>query len=295
MREFSYMWLRDQGILLRPEFDHTNACFSLVCPLPMLQLCFTGNNEKDVLFLKKLSFLFVSTQKQDVFWMHLLYKGETLLLQSNVSITDLRQHVAEQVRISAVKKRRNAEDGGGNPSGVIPPITKQPTGVKSSLSMIDKEGEAKYALPAALFKAENQAEGKEGLKGDGGSSRYKTMEDVIYSMQDLTTKGEESIESCITLDARDDHVTHAALSRADKNHLYKGIFYVFFDPLGSPTPRKQRCVFAFHAESLLNHLEALPTAPAGFIHQLDIQDPHHFRMLTHKYDINSGLMKMFVS
>lgn len=87
----------------------------------------------------------------------------------------------------------------------------------------------------------------------------------MYSKQDLTLTGEESLEDDLTLDVKDDATQHLGLSKADKQHLYNRHLYIFYDPLGSPSPRKERCVFIFDAERLMKLLEGFPKPAAGFI------------------------------
>jgi len=264
MKSFSYASLRDDKILLRPDFDHSSACFPLCCWSWVLELCFTGQHELDIVFLKNTSFLFISTSKQDVFGMHIVYEDTILLQQNFVSIYSLRQHL-----------------------GKTSTITAQPEDYRQSITINDIDEKQKI-LPK-VFIQKNTAMNKN--RDRLGEERSRTR--ASYSLEDLTTNGDESIENFLILDAKNDPTEHGLLSKAGKSHLYNHLYYIFFDPLGSPTPRKHRCIFIFDAERLTRHLEDLPTPPAGFINKVDIQDPHHLRILSHKYSGHPSLTKIF--
>jgi hypothetical protein len=61
VKSLTYQELRDKGVLLTPPFDHSTFISNFNRSQFYLKCCFTGHKEYDMVLLKNLSFLFLST------------------------------------------------------------------------------------------------------------------------------------------------------------------------------------------------------------------------------------------
>ena len=288
VRTLTYAELRDSGVLLRPHYDPSGPLLDLTCSQFLLEVCFTGTKEADAVFLHNLSFLFLSTGKQDAFLVQLLYEKTTILRRTEVSMSSLRHHVQAT---TAARRGDGADDMERFGLGTTADAKREKRSQSIGLGLGSLVLEGTRAL---LARSRGQS---------GGASRDTNSHDgaittqpggTQYSFMDLTTEDDDSaLDRVFTLDAGDDASKHAAFSRAGKQHIYNNGLYLFFDPIGSVSPRKARCVFIFDAPRLLDFLAALPKPPAGFIDKVDVQDPRHFPVLTHRYTKTDGLTDIF--